>query len=130
MFDVKGAYKEIFEIEMDGWCYGLEQYPGEIFPGLVHGVVRELKESFTAAIEYGYPFDILELSAKISKAAKYLVHEKEIAFSILAQFPRPGLLTEEGQYTMAQIIDQVEQHYGGALERLQRKWTFEKKKAA
>lgn len=128
MGQVKDRFNEVFDIEMDGWCYGIEKYPGEIFPGLVHAVVRELAASFKAAMEHGYVFDIIAISRKISKAAKYLVHEKEVTFSVLAQFPHPSTLSEEAQFVMAQIIDRVEQEYGGALERLQRKWSFEKKK--
>ncbi len=125
---IKDRFNEIFDIEMDGWCYGIEKYPGEIFPGLIHAVVRELAPSIKAAMEHSYVFDIIALSRKISKAGKYLVHEKEITFSLLAQFPHPTSLSEKAQFTMAQIIDQVEQEYGGALERLQRKWSYEKKK--
>jgi hypothetical protein len=126
--DVLDRFDEVFEIEMDGWCYGVEQYPGEIFPGLIHAVIRELGPSFKAAFEHLYVFNILELSEKFAKAAKYLVHEKEITFSILAQFPNPAVLDEDGQFAMAQVIDQVEQHYGGALNRLMRKWNSENKR--
>ncbi|MCB0319328.1 MAG: hypothetical protein KDD60_00300, partial [Bdellovibrionales bacterium] len=108
---VKGHFDEIFTIEVDGWCYGIQNYPGEIFPGLVHAVVRELSPGFRAAIEHNLVFDILDVSKRISRAAKYLVHEKEVCFSILAQLPNPSTLEEEGQFILAQIIDQVEQQY-------------------
>lgn len=127
---VINRFDEIFEIETDGWCYGIQNYPGEIFPGLVHAIVKELAPSYQAAIEHNVIFDILELAQKIARAAKYLVHEKEIAFSILANFPNPSTLDEDGQFVMAQIIDQVEQEYGGALARLQRKWSYDQRKAA
>ena len=127
---VKDGYDEIFKIEMDGWCYGIQNYPGEIFAGLIHAVIKELAPGFRLAIEHNYVFNVLELSAKISKAAKYLVHEKEIAFSIMAQLPIPAELAEDQQFILAQIIDPVEQAYGGVIERLQRKWAPEKKKAA
>jgi hypothetical protein len=130
MFNVKDKFDEIFNIEMDGWCYGIQNYPGEIFPALIHAVVKELSLSFKNAIDNHYAFDIIDLSKRISQAAKFLIHEKEVAFSILAQLPNPSVLSEEGQYVLAQIIDQVEQSYGGAIERLQRKWQFEKKQAA
>lgn len=126
--NVKDRFDEIFEIEIEGWCYGIQNFPGEIFPGLVHAVIRELQPSFKAAIEHNHVFDVLEISTKFSKAAKYLVHEKEIAFSILAHLPMPTDLQEEGQFILAQIIDQVEQTHGGALERLRRKWQHEARK--
>lgn len=130
MQSASNGYNEIFAIEMDGWCYGIQNYPGEVFPGLIHAVVKELAPGFKLAIEHGYAFNALELSAKLSKAAKYLVHEKEIAFSVMAQLPCPHQLNEDGQYTLAQVIDPVEQAYGGVMERLERKWSFERKKKA
>ena len=127
---VKGHFDEIFNIEIDGWCYGLQNYPGEIYPGLVHAVLRELAPSYRAAIEHNLVFNILEVAKRFSRAAKYLIHEKEICFSILAQLPNPTSLDEDGQYVLAQIIDQAEQHHGGALVRLQRKWAWEREKSA
>lgn len=67
---------------MEGWAYGLANYPREIFPELVFRVVRELETSFTASIEQGHAFNIIELSQLFSKSAKYLVHEKDITFCI------------------------------------------------
>ncbi len=123
-------YKKLFSIEMEGWCFGIEQYPGEIFPGLIHTILRELSPSFKKAINEGLIFDILDLSLKFSKAAKYIVHEKEIAFSMLARLPHPSKLTEDERFTLAQIIDPVEKEYGGAIVRLEKKWAYEAKKAA
>lgn len=130
MVEIRDRFDEIFAIEMDGWCYGIQNYPGEIFPGLIHSVVKELAPSFRAAVEHNYVFNILDLSQKISKAAKFLIHEKEICYSVLAQLPHPGTLDEEGQFVLAQIIDQAEQAYGGILDRMKRKWDTERKKAA
>jgi hypothetical protein len=125
---VVNKFDEVFAIEIEGWAYGIQNYPGEVFPGLVHAVIREIKPTFRSAIEHGVPFDIMAISRKLSKAAKFLVTEKEIAFSILAQLPNPIDLDEDGQYIMAQVIDPVEQEYGGALSRLQKKWAYEKQK--
>ena len=119
----KNRYDELFAIEMEGWCYGLTNYPGEIFPELVHGVVRELKPSFLKAIQMEVIFDVVKIAQQFSKAAKYLVPEKEIVFSMLAQFPPPQTLkTEDEMYVMAQILDKVEQAHQGAIERLERRW--------
>ena len=126
----KQHIKDLFSIEVDGWCYGVQNYPGEIYPGLIHAVIRELAPSYRVAIEHGYDFDIVDASKRFSRAAKYLVHEKEICFSILAQLPNPSTLNEEGQFTLAQIIDQVEKKYGGALARLQKKWAWEREQEA
>jgi len=126
-FEIKDHFDEVFEIEMDGWSHGISNYPGEIFPGLVHSIVKELRPSFKAAFEYNYVFNIHKIATKFAKATKFRVPEKEIAFSILAQFPNPAGLTEDEQFVMAQIIDQVEQEYGGALDRLKSKWNHERR---
>ena len=130
MITPKNRYDEIFEIEVDGWCYGLENFPGEIQPAIIFRVVGELAVSFKAAIENYVIFDLLDVSNRLARAGKYLVREKEVAFSILSQLPSPSSLDEDGQFVLAQVVDQVEQAYGGALDRLQKKWLWEKQKAA
>ena len=130
MLKVIDSYDEIFGVEIDGWCYGITNYPGEIFPGLIHRVLKELAPSFTAAIEHNVVFDILDIAMKFSRAAKYLVDEREICFSILANLPHPGSLNEDAQFVLAQIVDQAEQAYGGALERLEQRWSTEKGRKA
>lgn len=128
MLPIKNKYNEIFEIEVDGWCYGLANFSGEITPPIVFRVIGELSPSFRAAIESNVVFDLLDVATRLSKAAKYLVKEKEIAFAILSQLPSPTSLDEDGQFILAQVVDQVEQAYGGALERLQRRWLWERRK--
>lgn len=122
MFKVKNRYDEVFQIEIDGWCYGLTNYPGEISAGMIHRIIRELSISFEAAIQHNVAFNILDMAAKFSKAAKYLIHEKEVAFAILSQLPNPVLLDEEQQCVLALVVDQVEKAYGGAIERFQKRW--------
>lgn len=130
MLPIKDSYDEVFKVEMEGWCYGISNYPGEIFPGLVHRVIKELTPSFREAIEHHLVFNVIETSQKFSKAAKYLINDKEIAFSILSTLPNPSSLDEDAQFVMAQLIDQVERAYGGALDRLQKKWGWERRQAA
>lgn len=125
---VKNHYNEIFGIEIDGWCYGIKSYPGTLSNTIVHAVVRELAPSFRRAVEHLFIFDVLLVAKNISLACKVIVDPKEIAFSILANLPHPQTLSEEEQYILAQIVDQVEKEYGGALSRLKRKWAHESKK--
>ena len=120
-------YDEVFELEMEGWCYGITNYPGEVSSKLVHHIIKSIADIFKLALEHHVIFDIIDLSTRISRAAKYLVDEREIAFSILANFPNPLYLTETAQYAMGKIIEQVEKAYGGALVRLERKWSVERK---
>ncbi len=120
-------YGEVFTIEIEGWCYGVRNYPGELFPGLIHAVIRELAPTFRKAIEHHVAFDIVAIAKKFEKVARGVVKNKEIAFSILSRLPNPLELDEDAQYVLAQVVDRVEQEYGGALERLQRKWAKERK---
>ena len=122
---VKDRFDEIFEVEIDGWCYGLSHFPGEIHAALVHRVIKELGQSFKDAVDHNFVFNVLELSTRISRAAKYLVPEREVAFAVIYQLPNPAEFGEEGQFVIAQLVDQVEQAYGGALEKIQRKWSWE-----
>ena len=125
MIPIRDNYNEVFQQEIDSYTEGLENYPGEIFPELVFRVVRELEESFVTAINHNYIFDVLVLARQIARAAKFLVHEKDIAFCILSVLPPPSAFNEEGQYTLAQIIDQLEKAHGNAIERLEKKWRWE-----
>ena len=120
--EVKHSFNEIFDVEVDGWCYGLTHFPGEIHPAIVFRVIKELSLAFNEAVKAHYVFNVLDLALKLSRSAKYLVGEREIAFAILAELPNPLELSEEEQFIVAQIVDQVEQAYGGVVERLTRKW--------
>jgi hypothetical protein len=127
MMPIKDKYDEVFQIEMEGWAYGIANYPGEIFPELIFRVIRELEPSFIEAIQHYYSFDIVEVATMFSKAAKYLVHEKDITFCILSILPPPSTLEEPAQFVLNQIVDQVENTYGGAIERMEKKWAWELK---
>lgn len=127
-FKVKNRYDEIFEVEIDGWCYGIMHFPGEIHSALIHRVIQELSSAFREAVENRYVFNLLDLAVRLSRASKYLVPEKEIAFAILYQLPNPSQFDEEGQFIVAQLVDQVEQAYGNAIERIQKKWAWENAK--
>jgi hypothetical protein len=116
------SFEEIFNVELDGWCYGISSFPGETHPALVHRVIKELSASFRDAVDNGYAFNILDVSTKLSRAAKYLVAEKEIAMAILYQIPNPADLDDQAQFVAAQLVDQVEKAYSGALEKIQKKW--------
>ena len=112
----------MFEIEIDGWCFGLTNYPGEISAPVVHRIIRELATSFQAAIDHNVVFNVIQIAGKFSEAARYLIHEQEIAMAIVAQLPNPATLLEEQQCVLGLVIDQVEQAYPGALESFYKRW--------
>jgi hypothetical protein len=129
MFPVKNRYDEVFDIEIDGWVFGLTNYPGEVSAPVVHRIIRELSTSFYAAIEHNVVFNILEIAGKFSEASRFLIHEQEIALAIVAQLPNPANLMEEQQCVLGLVIDQVEQAYPGALENFYRRWQIGSKAA-
>lgn len=128
-FQVKDRYDEIFETELRGWCYGIESYPGPVYPGLLHRIVQELAPALHTAIENNVVFDVCALAANIHIASKKLVPVRDIVFSLLFQLPHPSELSEDGMFVLGSIIDRVEQDYPGVYERLQRKWASAKRAA-
>jgi hypothetical protein len=122
MFPVKNRYDEVFEIEIDGWCFGLNNYPGEISAPVIHRIIRELATSFQAAIEHNVVFNVIKIAGKFAEASRFLIHEQEIAMAIMAQLPNPATLFEEQQCVLGLVIDQVEQAYPGALESFYKRW--------
>ncbi len=129
MLPVKDRYDEVFEIEIDGWLFGLANYPGEISPQVIHRIVRELATSFHLAIEHNVVFNILQIANRFSEAARFLVHEQEIAMAIVAQLPNPATLEEDPQLALGLVIDQVEQAYPGALASFYNRWKIGRRAA-
>jgi len=130
MLPVLNRYDEVFKIEMDAWCFGITNYPGEVSPQVVHRIIRLLSSSFQTAIEHNVVFDILDFSNKLSVAARCLVHEQEIAYSIIAQLPNPASLHEDQQCVLGMVIDKVEQKYPGVLETFYKRWQIGTREAA
>jgi hypothetical protein len=126
MLPVKDRYDEVFEIEIDGWIFGLSNYPGEISAAVLHRIIRELATSFHLAIEHYVVFSILNIAQRFSEAARFLIHEQELAMAIVAQLPNPATLGEDEQLVLAMVIDQVEQAYPGALDSFYTRWKIGK----
>ncbi len=120
--EVLGDYNEIFEVELEGWCFGLQHFAGQVHKAVVYRVIKELKTAIHEAVQHHFIFDIIDVSLKIAKAAKYKVEEQDIAFCILSVLPSPAGLGEIEQTVLLQIVDKVEQVYGGALEKMHKKW--------
>ena len=107
MIPVRNKYEEVFRHELESYTEALENYPGEIFPELVFRTVRELESSFIEAIHNCYAFDVLTVARQIARAAKFLVHEKDIAFCILSVLPSPSKFEEDSQFILGQLVYQV-----------------------
>lgn len=119
-------YAKIFDNELQYWIQGLTDYQGEVFPGLVHGVIQKLKPLVQGALKNGYRFDVFKIASDFSKAAKYLIHEQEVAYGIVTLFPPPEELPSAGQELMFEMIKSVEREYGPLLHRLEGKWEYDR----
>jgi hypothetical protein len=119
-------YAAVFPIEVECWCYGLTNFPGQLYPKLVHRVIKEMSPIFRAAIECCYAFELIETAKKISECSKQVVTERQAVFAILANLPQPYDLDEDSLMTLGQIVDQAEQAYGGVLEQMEELWRREK----
>lgn len=125
------SLEELFWETVSGWSYGIKNYPGEIYPELVYQVVKELGEDIRLAIKCELIIDLMKIVQDFTAAAKFLTPEKELAFNVLAQLPKPSELKTENQlFALAQAIDSVERRIPGAIDRLERKWGHFTQRAA
>lgn len=122
MHPVKERYNEVFEIEINGWCFAITNFPGEISPELIHYIIRELAIGFHAAIEHNVVFNVVDIAGKLSQAARYLVLEKELVFSIVAQLPNPNVLEPEQLDVLEEILRIVENAYPGTIDSFNDRW--------
>lgn len=122
-------YASVFPVEVECWCYGMTNFPGQLYPKLVHRVVREMSPIFKAAIDSCYIFDLLDTAKKLSDSSGQVVTEKQAVYAILANLPMPHELDEDALNTLGQIIDQAEKFYGGVLEQMEELWKRENKAA-
>jgi hypothetical protein len=130
IFPVINRYDEVFKIEMDGWCFGIANYPGEVSPSVLHRIIREFSASFQAAIEHNVAFNIIDIADQMSQSARRLIHPKEIALAMVAQLPNPAVLSEDQQCVLGQIIDTVDKSQPGALDSFYRRWNLSVQDAA
>lgn len=114
--------KQIFEIQVDGFCEGIKTYPGDIYDDLVFVVIDELRPAFYEALEYGNIINLIQIAEKFCAASKYLVSAYDILDKLLTLFPKPSELTEDQQFILAQILDPVDQALPGTIERLNLQW--------
>ena len=122
MEQTSGDYQRIFQIEIDGFCHGIRNYPGEIYDELVHIIIEDLADSVLLAIKDGYSFNLLTVAEKICEATKFRISAEGTVAKLLSILPHPGKLSEDEQFVLAQIIDGVDRIIPGTLDRLQWEW--------
>ncbi len=120
---MENSFEEIFNVELDCWCYGISHTNEKVDQRVIHQVIKSFSPVIHEAIEHLYVIDIAATAKKILKSSKCkTIQEKEIAFSILSQLPMPAELSREQYDVLITIVNQVEDIYAGAFSRLQKKW--------
>lgn len=121
LFKIKNKYNEVFEVELKCWCYGLTQLKSEMHPAIVHRVIKEFGSVWREAVQNYFVVDFRDAVGRLHEAARKVISEKEIAFSLLLQFPTPDELNEDQAFVLAQILDQAETAFPGAIKRFERR---------
>ena len=115
--------KKTFDNEIESWCYGLRNYPGEIYTELISALFDEIAPSFHEMIKTGQPFNVLEIAEKFVEASHYIIDHYTITKLICQKFPNPNNLTDMDMlYTIAQMLDEIEKQYVGFQEVMERFW--------
>lgn len=123
--------KEIFDIEIEGWCYGLRNYPGEVYTELVSSVLDEVSPCFKAALEIGLAFDVLNIAEKFVEASHYIVDHYTITKLICQKLPNPNKIEDEDElYVIAEILDKIEKQYIGIHIVMENFWNEQSSEAA
>lgn len=118
-------YKEILKIELEGWCYGIANYPGEMHSNLIHRIIEELRPTFYRAMNEKVEIDFLKLASKLAQASKYCVDEKELVVSMLGHLPNPSNLDDESAEYVRSAIDKVKKTFPDIEEILRLKWELD-----
>lgn len=117
------SFSQIFEIELKCWCYGISHTTEKIDHRVLHQVIKSFAPVLREAVEHHYSFDILDTAKQLSKSGKCKsLEEKEVTFHLLSNLPTPADLSKEQIEVLMEIVQKVEDVYGGAFSRLEKKW--------
>jgi hypothetical protein len=110
------SYAEIFPIEIEGWCAGIQSFPGELSALTVKRVVLQLQPSFYKAIRSGIRVDIVSIARQFTIAARGIVSVREVAEWVILALPAPEYMVEDELYLLAEIIGAAEPSIEGLME--------------
>jgi hypothetical protein len=123
----KLTFAEIFELEINAWCYGLANFPGEMSIALVYSVLRELIPLFHAAVRHETVANLPLFGRMLTRVSDYKISPVEACFSTMVLYMNP--FDDEGRWinTILATVTEVERVYpdAGLLTRLARKWRWE-----
>lgn len=110
------SYAEIFPIEIEGWCYGIESFPGELSALTVKRVVLQLQPSFFKALREGIAIDIVSIARQFTIAARGVVSVREVAEWLVLAMPAPQYLDEDAMYLLANALSAADASNEGLID--------------
>ena len=128
-----GTYKQdIFDLDIQAWCYGLKNYPGQINTDLVAAVLNEVAPCFKEALKANLQFRVVDIAEQFVEASHYVVDHYTITKLICQSFPNPNDLSDDMDelYLIANILDEIEGQYVGFHTVMENYWSNTSKSAA
>lgn len=128
-----GTYtQDIFDLEIQAWCYGLKNYPGEIYTDLVAAVLDEVAPCFKEALKSKLQISVIDIADKFVEASHYIVDHYTITKLICQKFPNPNDLADDMDelYLIANILDEIEGRYVGFHTVMENYWANNSQSAA
>lgn len=117
------SFSQIYNVELECWCYGISNTTEKVDHRVLHQVIKSFAPVIREAIENLYVIDVVDTAKRLVESGKCKPSEqKEIAFYILSILPTPCELTKEQNDVLIHIVNQVEDVYVGAFQRLEKKW--------
>ena len=124
------SYAEIFPIEIEGWCRGIENFPGELSPLTIKRIVFQLQPAFLMAFESGLQVDLVAIARQFSVAARGVVALREVLEWLVEALPGPNGLSVDSLYSIADALGQANSSLPGLLDRYNDLHRGEQKRAA
>lgn len=116
------AFISQFDLEVESWVHGLWKFPGEVFPGLVQNVLKEMLVLWHVAVERSCPFPIARISRRMAQALGQLVSEEEVILGLCALLPHPWYVAALPRITLALIVEQAAERSPGLALRMRESW--------
>ena len=116
------SYEEIYDTELDCWCFGLQRIGRQIENPIFYKVVQEFAPTLRESIENHYACDLIATAKRLTAAARCKIPQQEAVFYMLSYLPSPADLTESQKAVLQEIVGTVEKTYEGARQRLEKRW--------
>jgi|GEM_PF-6333182 len=120
------ALESDIKLTVDRWCFGVQNYPGEIYPKLIFKVIKQLAPAIKAAVEGNLVINLVALGQHLAQAGKYVVSEQEIILALAGALPCPTAIDPSHHETLANTLGVIEQVLPGSLSQVKDHWELER----